>query len=72
MQPFETFEEIIMNIDYTSEYIEKDKIVILTEKIWHIEYFLKTRQEFSEKMELELNLCRHLLRELLDSNEDPV
>jgi hypothetical protein len=68
----DTFQEIIMHVDLIEQRTERDQVSILNEVIWHLEFFIRTQDSVEETLERKLELCRRLLRELLDSSQDSV
>jgi hypothetical protein len=64
----DTFQEIVMHVDLIEQRTERDQISILNEMIWHLEFFIRTQDSVEETLERKLELCRKLLKELLEDN----
>ena len=64
----DSFQEIVMHVDVLQERTERDQVSILNEMIWHLEFFIRTQDSVEETLERKLELCRRLLKELLEDN----
>lgn len=58
-------EDLKVQILSLQENTQRTPLEILKEKIFHIELFLKQREEYTQKMLRELTLCKELLKEYL-------